>query len=190
MRSLLYKEFSMLPVSLLLFPIMLWVLCMDDGGKNIGTPSMIIMGGYIMLLMDYRRRGKTITMMSLPVTRFEILFSKYIASMIMGGAVIGILFILNETAGFFFNIHAHIPVLYICIGFLVAIVISIPFHCREFSIWLSVLCYGICFGIFSGFVSVINQLGYSSWLFWSLFFVGALLISWSISYTLYKKMEF
>lgn len=190
MRSLLYKELSIVPLTMLIFPPMLWVFCvLSDTGTSLYSTSAIMLGCYIMGLTDHRRKNKAALIMSLPITRGEVIFSKYIAAIIMGSSIIVVIFLVNSGVEILANRSYALPIYEIGIGFMIAIIIAIPiFSHPGLGMWPGALTYGALMGIFCGIFSVMNK--EVTTFAMSIVLGGLLLISWSISHAIYKKSEF
>jgi hypothetical protein len=191
MRSLLYKELSVLPRMILIFPPFLWVLSVWSSGDHtsVNLPAALLMGSYTSILVDFRRRNKAILIMSLPVRRWEVVLSRYIAAIIMGSALMGAIVLLNRGIEICFGHSYNLPIYDIFIGLAVPVILAIPIYSFPgIGLWSAGLTYAVLMAIFLVVLSGMSK-EYSP-LIMGMVLSGLLLISWGISNGIYKKMEF
>lgn len=188
---LVCKDLSLLSWSLLFYLSFFWLFCIfevDYGSTDISLAAFFYMNGYIVTsLGGVPNKQKTDDlMMSLPITRKELLQSKYLGGTLVGVTLMITVLAINAWVGGTFDYHPQIHFAAIYLGFWFPIIVGIP------------LFYGKVNGWISWIVQVMFLLGYmygiapllKSPFMVALFPVLLYPLSWFLAKYWYQKREF
>lgn len=194
MHSLLYREFSMQSWSILFYPFFFWICCIwegEHGSSDFSLIAIIIMNSYIVLLFNSFKNERDLLVMSLPVTRKQLLQSKYIGSMLVGFILMLTLAGLNQLMGNLFDVHLQMNYWGIYLGIWFPIVVGIPLLCYpKVNGWVSTIVQMIFLLFFLYFVDYLKGMGWFVGFAMSIFPLLLMPFSWLMANNWYQQKEY
>lgn len=155
MQNLLYKDLSLLSWSLLFYPLFFWVFGSFEanyGSPDFSIAAFLTMNGLIQSVSTASNKNRTdVFIMSLPVTRKELIFSKYIGAALVGLVLILTTLALSSWVGVTFGYYPKINFWGIYLGLWAPIIVGIPLSCNMLNGWANGAIHtGCLFFLFFG----------------------------------------